>query len=207
MFDRLGRGVALLRENERLTLILVSTALVMSGQGVMAPVLPLFASSFGVGAAAIGLTLSTFALARLILNVPLGVLSDRYGRRILLAGGPLVSAVGMLGSGVSGDLAELLGWRFVAGAGSAMYMTGAQVYLIDISTPATVEHCLAPLVEDPGAILEEARSDVSKAKLREQTGEAGRIGIFGAPSFVAGSELFWGNDRLEDALLWTLEKG
>ncbi len=136
MLDQPRRVVALMRKNERLTLILVSTALVMSGQGVMAPVLPLFASSFGVGAAAIGLTLSTFALARLILNVPLGVLSDRYGRRILLAGGPLISAVGMLGSGASGDLAELLAWRFVAGAGSAMYMTGAQVYLIDISTPA-----------------------------------------------------------------------
>ncbi len=136
MLYQLRRVVALMRKNERLTLILVSTALVMSGQGVMAPVLPLFASSFGVGAAAIGLTLSTFALARLILNVPLGVLSDRYGRRILLAGGPMISAVGMLGSGASGDLAELLCWRFVAGAGSAMYMTGAQVYLIDISTPA-----------------------------------------------------------------------
>jgi DHA1 family multidrug resistance protein-like MFS transporter len=137
MFGQPGRVLTLMRENERLTLILVSTALVMSGQGVMAPVLPLFASSFGVGAGAIGLTLSTFALARLILNVPLGILSDRYGRRILLAGGPVVSAVGMLGSGASSDLAELLGWRFVAGAGSAMYMTGAQVYLIDISTPAT----------------------------------------------------------------------
>jgi 2-hydroxychromene-2-carboxylate isomerase len=27
-------------------------------------------------------------------------------------------------------------------------------------------------------------------------------GIFGAPSFVIGKEIFWGNDRLEDALLW-----
>jgi 2-hydroxychromene-2-carboxylate isomerase len=28
------------------------------------------------------------------------------------------------------------------------------------------------------------------------------LGIFGAPSFVARGELFWGNDRLEDALRW-----
>jgi 2-hydroxychromene-2-carboxylate isomerase len=28
------------------------------------------------------------------------------------------------------------------------------------------------------------------------------LGIFGAPSFVSGTELFWGNDRLEDALVW-----
>jgi len=136
MFDRFRSVVALLQSNTRLTVILVSTALVMAGQGVMAPVLPLFASSFGVGAAAIGLTLSTFALARLLLNVPLGILSDRRGRRILLAGGPLVSAVGMIGSGTAGGLLELLAWRFIAGAGSAMYMTGAQIYLIDISTPA-----------------------------------------------------------------------
>lgn len=137
MFDRVRRGVALLRRNERLAVILVSTVSVMAGQGVMAPVLPLFAGSFGVGVAAIGLTLSIFAFARLLLNVPLGILSDRYGRRLLLVGGPLVSAIGMLGSGFAQNLGQLLAWRFVAGAGSAMYMTGAQVYLLDISTAAT----------------------------------------------------------------------
>jgi MFS family permease len=39
------------------------------------------------------------------------------------------------GSGFAGDLIELALWRFVAGAGSAMYMTGAQIYLADISGP------------------------------------------------------------------------
>lgn len=116
-------------------MISISTVLVMAGQGVIAPVLPLFAEQLGVSAAVIGLTLSTFALARLILNVPLGILSDRYGRRLLLVSGPLVTAVGMIGSGLAGDIYQLLAWRFVAGAGSAMYMTGAQIYLADISTP------------------------------------------------------------------------
>jgi 2-hydroxychromene-2-carboxylate isomerase len=27
-------------------------------------------------------------------------------------------------------------------------------------------------------------------------------GLFGAPSFTVGDELFWGNDRLETALAW-----
>lgn len=129
------RALGPLLEHEQLLMISISTVLVMAGQGVIAPILPLFADEFGVGATAIGLTLSFFALARLILNVPLGVLSDRYGRRMLLIGGPLVTAVGMVGSGLSGGIVELLAWRFVAGAGSAMYMTGAQVYLTDISTP------------------------------------------------------------------------
>jgi len=125
------------RQHERLVAISISTVLVMAGQGVIGPVLPLFAKEFGVGAAAVGLTLSMFALARLILNIPLGLLSDRYGRRFLLIGGPIVTAVGMIGSGLSPSIEVLLAWRFIAGAGSAMYMTGAMIYLTDISTPET----------------------------------------------------------------------
>ncbi|MEZ4504161.1 MAG: MFS transporter [Dehalococcoidia bacterium] len=132
----MGR-LAFFRQHERLVAISISTVLVMAGQGVIGPVLPLFAKEFGVGAAAVGLTLSMFALARLILNIPLGLLSDRYGRRILLVGGPIVTAVGMIGSGLSPNIEILLGWRFIAGAGSAMYMTGAMIYLTDISTPET----------------------------------------------------------------------
>ena len=133
MPNPLQRGMAVVRENERVVMIMVSTTLVMSGQGIVTPVLPLFALAFGATAAAVGLTLSIFALARLILNVPLGILADRFGRRIQLVAGPLVSALGMAGSGIAADISELLIWRFVAGAGSAMYMTAAQIYLADIS--------------------------------------------------------------------------
>ena len=130
-----GDGLRFLREHEQLLMISISTVLVMAGQGVISPILPLFAKEFGVGAAAVGLTLSSFALARLILNVPLGLLSDRYGRRMLLVSGPIVTGIGMVGSGFSQNIEQLLLWRFIAGAGSALYMTGAMIYLADISTP------------------------------------------------------------------------
>jgi 2-hydroxychromene-2-carboxylate isomerase len=39
-----------------------------------------------------------------------------------------------------------------------------------------------------------------KQQLRTQTDQARALGIFGAPSFVVGRELFWGNDRLGDAI-------
>ena len=42
----------------------------------------------------------------------------------------------------------------------------------------------------------------AKAKLRSQTECAQQLGIFGAPTFVVGNELFWGNDRLETAVAW-----
>lgn len=51
------------------------------------------------------------------------------------------------------------------------------------------------------AILDEAESDANKLRLRHQTEAAASRGVFGAPMFFVGDEMFWGNDRLEDALL------
>lgn len=125
-----------LRDSEELIVLCGSTFLVMAGQGVVSPVLPLYAKDFGVSATMVGLTLTVFALARLIVNVPAGIVADRFGRRILLVGGPIVTSIGMFGSGFADDIWTLLVWRFVAGAGSALYMSGAMIYLIDIAPPA-----------------------------------------------------------------------
>lgn len=106
----------------------------MAGQGIVSPVLPLYADSFGVSTTLVGATVTAFGLARLVTNVPAGILADRHGRRNLLVGGPLVTAVGMFGSGIAGSIWVLLGFRFVAGLGSALYMTGATIYLLDIAS-------------------------------------------------------------------------
>ena len=87
--------------------------------------------------------------------------------------------------------------RFVRGVYRANFAED-----LDISSSETIARCLASLGEDADAILREAQSDAAKARLRSQTGEAARLGLFGAPSFLVGEELFWGNDRLEDALRW-----
>lgn len=50
--------------------------------------------SFGVGTAAVGMTMSTYALARLMMNLPAGILADRHGRKILLVWGPALTALG-----------------------------------------------------------------------------------------------------------------
>jgi 2-hydroxychromene-2-carboxylate isomerase len=42
----------------------------------------------------------------------------------------------------------------------------------------------------------------NKELLRKQIGEAVSLRIFEAPTFVVDEELFWGNDRLEDAIGW-----
>ncbi len=59
---------------------------------------------------------------------------------------------------------------------------------------------LETLGHDPGAVLARAESPENKTLLREQTERAQQLGIFGAPSFVVDDELYWGNDRLGDAI-------
>jgi 2-hydroxychromene-2-carboxylate isomerase len=59
------------------------------------------------------------------------------------------------------------------------------------------------LGHDAEAVLARAQSPEIKNALRAATEDAERIGIFGAPSFVTTGELFWGNDRLEQALSWS----
>ena len=59
----------------------------------------------------------------------------------------------------------------------------------------------------PEEALAAATSDDNKLRLRAQTEEAQRQGVFGAPTFIAADgELFWGNDRLERALLWVKQR-
>jgi len=70
----------------------------------------------------------------------------------------------------------------------------------NIGDPSVVAEIVQALGQNHAAVLARAQSDEIKGRLRAETEEAQRLGIFGAPSFVAGGELFWGNDRLEQAL-------
>lgn len=72
----------------------------------------------------------------------------------------------------------------------------------DISDPDIVAACLDGLVSDPEAVLVQASEEAAKLRLRQNTERAVSFGIFGAPTFVVGRELFWGNDRLEAAFEW-----
>lgn len=106
------------------------------GFGSIVPVAPLYAASFGVSPAAIGLTIALYGLARFLLAVPAGRLADRAGRRGTLALGGAVTVVGNLLCAVAPSYALFLGARFVAGAGAALILTAAQIVLADISPPA-----------------------------------------------------------------------
>ena len=69
-----------------------------------------------------------------------------------------------------------------------------------IGTDENIRRSLNFVGQDVDRIVTMAQSDDNKTGLRRQTEQAKALGIFGSPTFVVGNELFWGDDRLEDAL-------
>jgi len=115
-----------------LNLSLVS-ALVMLGFAVISPVLPQYALSFSVPVAMIGWAVSAYAVARLLMDLPAGVLADRIGRKRNMMLGLLLVIVSSALSGFAPTFTWLVIGRVVQGLGSAFYMTSATTWVAQIS--------------------------------------------------------------------------
>jgi 2-hydroxychromene-2-carboxylate isomerase len=72
----------------------------------------------------------------------------------------------------------------------------------DIADDATLAEILSAIGVDATKAVAAANTAENKQHLKAQTEEAIARGIYGAPSFLVGEELFWGNDRLEQAIAW-----
>ena len=131
-----GQFLHFVRTNRTVSAIIATTAFTMMGQGVISPVLPLIARGYGVSLFMVGVMVAVFGLGRFFVNVPTGVLADRYGRRfVMLVGLMFVVASGLMMVALDSFLA-LLAFRFLSGIGTAMYITGVMIVLADISTQA-----------------------------------------------------------------------
>jgi len=78
-------------------------------------------------------------------------------------------------------------------------------WLVDGKEPGSEPNLSESLVEagqEPSRVLTLARSDAVARAFAVATDEARKMRIFGAPTFVARGEVFWGDDRLEDAVTW-----
>jgi len=78
------------------------------------------------------------------------------------------------------------------------WFTGGQ----DPSVEPTLSDNLRAIGQNPDTVIARATSGEAKAALEAATSTARALGIFGSPTFVANGELFWGDDRLEDAIGW-----
>jgi 2-hydroxychromene-2-carboxylate isomerase len=89
------------------------------------------------------------------------------------------------------------GWgiAFTRAVYAAEFADGA-----DIGDKRVLSAILGRLGLDAAPLLAVSATPETKERLRQQTEEAQELGIFGAPSFLAGGDLYWGDDRLEQAL-------
>ncbi|MBY0363221.1 MAG: 2-hydroxychromene-2-carboxylate isomerase [Phreatobacter sp.] len=79
---------------------------------------------------------------------------------------------------------------------------------LSIADPEVLGRALTAAGVEPATTLIAAGSDGVKQALRATTEEAKTKGLFGAPSLVtADGELFWGNDRIEEAVAWARKAG
>jgi 2-hydroxychromene-2-carboxylate isomerase len=92
-------------------------------------------------------------------------------------------------------LAEGWGVAFTRAVYQAEFADGA-----NIGDKRVLAGLLLGLNLDAEALLARSELPETKQRLRQQTEEAQELGIFGAPSFLTRGELFWGDDRLEQAL-------
>ena len=73
---------------------------------------------------------------------------------------------------------------------------------IPIGSNENLHGALASIGQAPESLVARAQVQSVKDLLKAQTERAKLLGVFGAPSFTIGNELFWGDDRLEEAIEW-----
>jgi MFS family permease len=123
--------------SERSVLVVVGAIFVtMLGFGLIVPVLPLFARSFGVGASEVGLLLTSFALMRLVFDVVAGPLVDRFGERLIATAGAAIVGISSGLSAFAPNYPVLLVFRSIGGAGSSIMFAAAMNHLIH-TVPST----------------------------------------------------------------------
>ena len=100
------------------------------GFGIVAPVVPLFAQSFGVSAFAASSVISLFALMRFVSATPSGWLVNKFGERWVLSSGLTIVAVSSALAGCAQTFTQLIVLRGLGGTGSAMFTVSAMSLLL-----------------------------------------------------------------------------
>jgi DHA1 family tetracycline resistance protein-like MFS transporter len=116
-----------------LFIIFLTTFVNLVGFGIIIPLLPFYAQTFGASPLVIGLLFASFSLSQLIAAPLLGDLSDRWGRRPVLIFSLLGTVVSFVMMALANSLAMLFAARIVDGL-SGGNITTARAYIADVST-------------------------------------------------------------------------
>lgn len=96
-------------------------------------------------------------------------------------------------------VASMEGWcaEFAKGAYAKWFLENR-----DPGSPEHLSDVLRRIGRDPDAVISQANGQAARDRYAANTELARAKGVFGSPTFVYESEIFWGDDRLEDALAW-----
>jgi DHA1 family tetracycline resistance protein-like MFS transporter len=117
-----------------LVVIFITVFIDLLGFGIIIPLLPFYAESFGASAFAIGLLGTSFSLMQFLFSPVWGRWSDRIGRKPIILVGLLGSCVSYVAMALAGSLTLLFIARIIGGIAGANIPT-AQAYIADVTTP------------------------------------------------------------------------
>jgi MFS family permease len=117
--------------------------LILFGAGLVLPVMPLYASSFGVGYAGAGLLVASYSFARLACDLGAGIVVDRWGERAAGGAGLTLTTAGALLTGLAPTFPlAVVFWGF-AGAGSAVVFAAMYSHLLKVVPKAQMGRTLS----------------------------------------------------------------
>ena len=115
-------------------MLFVTAFVDMVGLTMIIPLLPFYATELGASATVVGLLVSAFAVAQLVVAPVWGRFSDRYGRRPAILAGLLLTGSAYVIFAFAGSVSVLLLSRLVQGAGGGTIGV-VQAYVADASPP------------------------------------------------------------------------
>lgn len=118
--------------------LLAMSLTVALGFGLVVPVLPLYARSFGVGLTAVGLVQLVFGLTRFSSQIGAGLVVDRFGERATTLAGLLVVSGSSFWAGFAGSFPELVIARGIGGFGSALFINGLNNRILRLVEPGAM---------------------------------------------------------------------
>ncbi len=125
-------GIRVILSDPAVRVAILIVFVIMAGFGIVAPILPLYARSFGVSYQTASLLISGFALARLIVDPFAGPLIDRYGERFASVSGAMLVGVSSFLTGIAPNFTMAVLLRAVGGAGSSVLFAALYSYLLKV---------------------------------------------------------------------------
>ena len=124
--------------NKTLLTLCAGELMMAMGFGFVSPIFPKFVTALGAAPTQIGtmvgLAITVYGIARVVMDLPAGKLAHLWGRRPLLILGPALMAIGALGCGLAMEYWQLLVFRLLQGLGSAIYNVTCIIVICEIST-------------------------------------------------------------------------